>query len=122
MRYSIQQIKYEFLYALKEFDSDGKRWELAISDVPPAETLSRKGLTPEDYIYMGKPAGTPRAAQLVCDFFKDRYCMPLTSEDREDSPVCDWVIMFRSKASLPNLPDLLVSANNKSAASSCPNV
>ncbi|MBR9840537.1 MAG: hypothetical protein GYB50_21985 [Rhodobacteraceae bacterium] len=101
MLYSIQQIKYEFLYAIKEFDSDGRQWRIAVSDLPPAETLAREGIDPQDCVFVGKPAGTPRAAQLVRDFFLDRYDVPDVGRSGEGGSALSWVVLFRPKASLP---------------------
>ncbi|CAN0602436.1 unnamed protein product, partial [Ectocarpus sp. 12 AP-2014] len=73
MRFSVQQIKYDFLYAIKEFDSEGEMWKLVTSAQPPTETLGLLGHDSKDYIFIGKPAGTPRAAQIVKDFFVRRF-------------------------------------------------
>lgn len=103
MRYSIQQIKYEFLYAIKEFDSDGRQWQIAMSDVAPADMLKSQGEDPEAYVFVGKPAGTARAAELVRDFFVDRYEVAVSSDQIKGNPDGDWIVLFRSKASLPRL-------------------
>ncbi len=109
MRFSVQQIKYDFLYAIKEFDSDGGQWTLVTSPRPPAETLTGMGHDAEAFVYLGKPAGTPRAAEIVKTFFVQRFgaC---------DAGACpgegaaEWVILFRAKASLPTEADLLTPA------------
>lgn len=109
MRYSIQQIKYEFLYAIKEFDSKGSLWNVVTSDLPPSETLIRLGLEPEDYVFVGKPAGTARAADLVADFFKGRFEV-VETPTRADVPAqADWVILYRTKASLPSAANPLTA-------------
>ncbi|MGR3742678.1 MAG: hypothetical protein ACU0BC_00790 [Pseudooceanicola nanhaiensis] len=105
MRFSVQQIKYDFLYAIKEFDSDGSQWGVTVSDLPPAETLVRDGCDPEEHVFLGKPAGTPRAAALVQDFFASRFGVRPVS--REDAVPGEWVILFRNRASLPQAADLL---------------
>lgn len=101
MRYSIQQIKYEFLYAIKEFDSDGRLWQIAVSDLPPAETLAREGLDATECVFVGKPAGTARAAELVRDFFSKRYEVTDAGPLGEAGVPHSWVVLFRPKASLP---------------------
>lgn len=106
MRLSVQQIKYDFLYAIKEFDSDGSLWCLVTSARPPAETLGEMGHDAQDFVYLGKPAGTPRAAEIVKSHFIQRFGVAdagaLTGEG-----MADWVILFRSKHSLPTEADLL---------------
>jgi hypothetical protein len=106
MRFSVQQIKYEFLYAIKEFDSDGTFWQLVTSPHPPHETLERMGQDVDKFIYLGKPAGTPRAAEIVKTYFMQRFGVK-DSGTLEDNGVAEWVILFRSKQSLPNEADLL---------------
>lgn len=114
MRYSIQQIKYEFLYAIKEFDSDGRLWRIAVSDLPPAETLSREGLDPADCVFVGKPAGTVRAAELVREFFSKRYDVPDAGPLGEAGTTQSWVLLFRTKASLPRPAVELTEAHSVS--------
>lgn len=105
MRYSIQQIKYDFLYAIKEFDSDGTQWGVTTSDLPPAETLARDGRDPAAHVFLGKPAGTARAAALVQDFFASRFGVRPVS--RDGAVPGEWVILFRNRASLPQEADML---------------
>lgn len=105
MRYSIQQIKYDFLYAIKEFDSDGSQWSVTVSDLPPAETLVRDGHDPEAHVFLGKPAGTARAAALVQDFFAIRFGVRPVS--RDEAVPGEWVILFRNRASLSQAADML---------------
>lgn len=106
MRFSVQQIKYDFLYAIKEFDSDGTLWGSITSPWPPAETLTRLGCDVEDFIYLGKPAGTVRAAEIVKAYFIQRFGVA-DSGQLEEGGIAEWVILFRSKQSLPNEADLL---------------
>lgn len=106
MRFSVQQIKYEFLYAIKEFDSDGSLWQLVTSSQPPAETLSQMGHDVERFVYLGKPAGTPRAAEIVKTYFMHRFGVR-DSGTLEGQEIAEWVILFRSKLSLPTEADLL---------------
>jgi hypothetical protein len=111
LRFSVQQIKYDFLYAIKEFDSDGTRWGVVTSPVPPSETLSRMGFDVADFIYLGKPAGTPRAAEIVKAFFIQRFGT-VDSGQLEAEGTAEWVILFRSKDSLPSKADLLEPLNS----------
>jgi hypothetical protein len=116
LRFSVQQIKYDFLYAIKEFDSDGRLWGLITSPLPPAETLTTLGHAADDFVYLGKPAGTPRAAGIVKTFFMQRFGVA----DAGDMPgegelVAEWVILFRSKKSLPKEADMLEPAGTTKA-------
>lgn len=100
MRFSVQQIKYEFLYAIKEYDGDGGQWQIALADAAPAEMLAAKGLEPDDYLFLGKPASTSRAASAVRDFMVGRCGVnDVTRLDDEKSG--DWVVLFRTRSSLP---------------------
>jgi hypothetical protein len=110
MRYSIQQIKYEFLYAIKEFDSDGSKWSVVLSDLPPAETLSRGGHDPDGFVFLGKPAGTPRAAALVAEFFAQRFGVVRTRAEDAVPEASEWVILYRDAATLPRDADRLRDA------------
>ena len=106
MRFSVQQIKYDFLYAIKEFDSDGSLWGVVISTCAPAETLTAMGHIPEEFIYIGKPAGTLRAAEVVKSFFVQRFGVVDAGTVAEKGNA-EWVILYRSKQSLPTEADLL---------------
>jgi len=114
MRFSVQQIKYDFLYAIKEFDSDGTLWQLVTSTRPPHETLKAMGHDVDGFIYLGKPAGTPRAAEIVKTYFMQRFGV-VDSGVCEGEGVAEWVILFRSKESLPNEADLLEPARTAQA-------
>ncbi|MCQ0988043.1 hypothetical protein [Jiella marina] len=108
MRFSVQQIKYELLYAIREYDSDGSKWQIAISEVEPTEALKARGLDPEAYLFLGKPASTNRAAVLVRDFMMGRCLVqPAEPSATASGEPGDWVVMFRDKASLPT--DAVVS-------------
>ncbi|MFK7871385.1 MAG: hypothetical protein AB8B58_19385 [Roseobacter sp.] len=109
MRFSVQQIKYEFLYAIKEFDSDGTQWSVTTSPLPPADTLKLLGEDVEDFVYLGKPAGTGRAAEIVQTYFMKRFDVIGHSPPVADG-IREWVILFRAKQTLPNAADLLEPA------------
>lgn len=106
MRFSVQQIKYEFLYAIKEFDSDGTQWQLITSPHGPSETLKQMGHDVDRFVYLGKPAGTPRAAEIVKTYFMHRFRVA-DAGTLESDGITEWVILFRSKLSLPTEADLL---------------
>lgn len=104
MRYSVQTIKYDLLYAIKEYDSDGSQWKIAVSDRPPANTLAMLGLDPSEYVYVGKPASTTRAAELVEEFFVQRFDLSRCSLPNVTG---EWVIMYRMKTSIPQHIEML---------------
>lgn len=114
MRFSVQQIKYEFLYAIKEFDSDGSLWQVVSSPRPPHETLESMGHDVASFIYLGKPAGTPRAATIVKTYFAERFDV-IDSGVCEGEGVAEWVILFRSQKSLPTEANLLEPADTVQA-------
>ena len=97
MRYSIQTIKYDLLCVLREYDSDGSRWSIATSPLPPAESLAALGLNAADYVYVGKPASTPRAAEIARDFFAERFGVSTTPVRAAPDRPADWVLLYRLK-------------------------
>lgn len=100
MSFSVQQIKFEFLSVIKEFGGDGRDWQVALSDSPPAEALAREGLDPADYVFIGKPAASPRAAVIVREFMTGR-CRVAEAPSADGSADLHWIYLFREKASLP---------------------
>jgi hypothetical protein len=91
MRYSIQQIKFEFISAIREIDDDAGRWNAAIVDQPPEASLRQMGFDPSEFVYVAKPAVSPRAAALVLDFMADRMGVRRSLV----SDTGHWAMMFR---------------------------
>lgn len=91
MRYSIQQIKFEFISAIREIDDDAGRWTAAIVDHPPEASLRQMGFDPTEFVYVAKPAVSPRAAALVLDFIADKMGVNRTRANETGH----WVMMFR---------------------------
>lgn len=100
MTFSVQQIKFELLSAIKEFGYDGSPWRIAISGEPPAETLAAAGVEPDDYVFVGKPAASARAALIVREFMVGR-CGVTGEQLRPLRPEECWVVMYRERAGLP---------------------
>lgn len=106
MRYSIQTIKYDLLYAIKEYDSDGGRWQIVASAAPPEETLTALALDADQHVFVGKPASTPRAAELVRDYMVERFDLrPVPPPAGGGDAI--WVTIFRPKNSISQSVEML---------------
>lgn len=71
-RYSIQQIKFECLAYIKEFDARMDQWVMGVSGEPLA-ALAREGIDLSTDIWIWKPAQSPAAATAIFQFFTCRY-------------------------------------------------
>ncbi|WP_018699769.1 hypothetical protein [Amorphus coralli] len=119
MAFSVQQIKFDLLSAIKEFGGDGSDWRIGLSDRPPAEALTSEGLEPDNYVFIGKPAATPRAAEIVLEFMTGR-CRVMGQPAPVPPASHNWVYMYREKASLPG--GEMPRANGVSAEEGLPGV
>jgi hypothetical protein len=69
MVFSVQQVKYEFLAYIKEFDPKFAEWCVGISDAPKAALFDQHGVRPDEDPWLYKQLLTPRAARTVFDYF-----------------------------------------------------
>jgi hypothetical protein len=69
MVYSVQQVKYEFLAYIKEFDSTFGNWYVGLADQPKAALFERHGVRDAEDPWLYKQLLTNRAARTVQDYF-----------------------------------------------------
>lgn len=71
MVYSVQQIKYEFLYYIKGLGGEFKDWYIGVSDDPEAALFERHAVDRlvDPWIY--KPALTGKATFTLLRYFRD---------------------------------------------------
>lgn len=68
---SVQQVKYEFLAYIKEFDETFSNWCVGISDAPKQTLFGRHGVRTDEDPWLYKQLLTHRAARTVYDYFVD---------------------------------------------------
>jgi hypothetical protein len=66
---SVQQVKYEFLAYIKEFDQSFGNWCVGISDAPKEALFGEHGVRAEEDPWLYKQLLTHRAARTVYDYF-----------------------------------------------------
>jgi hypothetical protein len=71
MVFSVQQVKYEFLAYIKEFDQTFSSWCVGISDAPKRTLFELHGVRADDDPWLYKQLLTHRAARTVYDYFVD---------------------------------------------------
>ena len=68
---SVQQVKYEFLAYIKEFDESFSNWCVGISDSPKQTLFELHGVRTDEDPWLYKQLLTHRAARTVYDYFVD---------------------------------------------------
>jgi len=71
MIFSVQQVKYEFLAYIKEFDQSFSHWCVGISDSPKQTLFDMHGVRSGEDPWLYKQLLTHRAARTVYDYFVD---------------------------------------------------
>jgi hypothetical protein len=86
MVFSVQQVKYEFLAYIKEFDPTFSNWYVGIADQPKQALFERHGVRDDEDPWLYKQLLTNRAARTVQDYFLDhlRTAGARTSEHSEN--------------------------------------
>ena len=69
MVFSVQQVKYEFLAYIKEFDRSFGDWCVGISAAPKETLFEQHGVRPDEDPWLYKQLLTHRAARTVYDYF-----------------------------------------------------
>ncbi len=93
MRYSIQQIKFDFISAIRDVDDQAGQWDGILADCPPEEVLRCLGRDPADCIFMAKPAVSDRAAEMVLEFMVSRLGVRRLAFERKGH----WAMIFRNQ-------------------------
>lgn len=71
MVFSVQQVKYEFLAYIKEFDPTFANWYVGIADQPKQVLFDQHGVRDDEDPWLYKQLLTNRAARTVQDYFLD---------------------------------------------------
>ena len=73
MVFSAQQIKFEFLTYIKEFDINPRAWRIGVAEDARQALFVENGVHEVDDIWLWKPALSAAAAQLVYSYFVQRF-------------------------------------------------
>jgi len=98
MRYSIQQIKFDFISAIRDIDDEAGKWAGILADCPPEEALRCLGRDPGECIFIAKPAVSDRAAEMVLEFMVRRLGVYHLAFERKGH----WAMIFRDELT-PNI-------------------
>lgn len=93
MLFSPQQIKFEFLSYIKEFDLDPAAWRIGLAEDACVALFSDNGVDEATDIWIWKPAASAAAAGIVFSFFTQRFGIRPTAQVRTASTNC--VFLFR---------------------------
>jgi hypothetical protein len=69
MVFSVQQVKYEFLAYIKEFDPTFSNWYVGLADQPRQALFERHGVRDAEDPWLYKQRLTNRAARTVQQYF-----------------------------------------------------
>lgn len=94
MVFSVQQVKYEFLAYIKEFDPTFSNWCVGISDQPKSALFEQHGVQPDRDPWLYKQLLTNRAARTVYDYFVD-HLKTIGAPFGGDSNDFDCVYLFK---------------------------
>ena len=94
---SVQQVKYEFLAYIKEFDSTFSNWYVGLSDQPKIALFDLHGVRDAEDPWLYKQLLTNRAARTVQDYFID-HLKTAGARGVEQSEDVDCVYLFKIAA------------------------
>lgn len=89
MVYSVQQVKYEFLAYIKEFDSTFSNWYVGMSDQPKQALFERHGVRDAADPWLYKQLLTNRAARTVQAYFLEHLkTAGVPTDDQSENVDC----------------------------------
>lgn len=91
--FSPQQIKFEFLSYIKEFDLDPAAWRIGVAQDARTALFVDNGVDEARDIWLWKPALSGAAARIVLTFFTDRFGVPAATHVPGRETNC--VFLFR---------------------------
>jgi hypothetical protein len=97
MVFSVQQVKYEFLAYIKEFDSTFSNWYVGLADQPRQALFNLHGVRDAEDPWLYKQLLTNRAARTVQDYFID-HLKTAGVASAEQSEDVDCVYLYRIAA------------------------
>lgn len=74
--FSVQQIKFEFLSYIKEFEGNDGGWFVGVCTDPETTLFASETVDRQRDIWLWKPTLTPRAALAVRDYFQQKFEIP----------------------------------------------
>ncbi len=93
---SVQQVKFEFLSYIKEFDATFSNWCIGIADKPKQKLFEIHGVRDDQDPWLYKQLMSHRAARIVQDYFVGKLGAvgaPLSVKlDYDD---CDCVYLYK---------------------------
>ncbi len=101
--FSAQQIKFEFLSYIKEFDLDPKAWRIGVADDARAALFAAHGVDETRDIWLWKPTLSAAAAGLVFDFFTQRFGVPAAEPGTATAGRCVFLFKRRGRPADSNL-------------------
>ncbi|HTV31390.1 MAG TPA: hypothetical protein VMF32_26900 [Xanthobacteraceae bacterium] len=97
MIFSVQQVKYEFLAYIKEFDRTFAHWYVGLSDQPKQALFDIHGVRHAEDPWLYKQLLTYRAARTVQDYFLGQL-KTAGARATEQSENVDCVYLYRIAA------------------------
>lgn len=73
MLYSVQQIKFEFLSYIKEFNGNDGQWFVGVCELPDEALFVSEAVNRQKDIWLWKPAVSARAAICAHDYFHHNF-------------------------------------------------
>lgn len=97
MVFSVQQVKYEFLAYIKEFDPVFSNWYVGLADQPKQALFERHRVRDAEDPWLYKQLLTNRAARTVQDYFIG-HLRTAGAPPMEQSEDVDCVYLYRIAA------------------------
>jgi hypothetical protein len=97
MIYSVQQIKFEILAYIKEFDTDFSNWYIGISSTPKVVMREAHGVDEAHDAWFCKQAVSFRACETIRSYFTEKLKVDGTriTGTADDG---NWVYLFRKSS------------------------
>lgn len=97
MVFSVQQVKYEFLAYIKEFDRTFSHWYVGVAAEPKETLFQMHGVRDAEDPWLYKQLLTNRAARTVQDYFLDQL-KTAGARAQEQSENVDCVYLYKIAA------------------------
>jgi hypothetical protein len=97
MVFSVQQVKYEFLAYIKEFDLVFSNWYVGVADRPKQTLFDLHGVRDAEDPWLYKQLLTNRAARTVQEYFVE-HLKTAGAQTTEQSEDVDCVYLYKIAA------------------------
>ena len=98
MALSPQQVKFEFLTYIKEFDVDAETWRVGSTDDAELALFVENDVDKQNDIWLWKPLLTSAEARIVLRYMTQQFGVPLADQSKE-GPI---VYLFRRSKNRKN--------------------